>query len=153
LLNAEALLMDYLVPYWNLRMSFWLTVATGVLLLWQYLGAKGTGAHVLRWALAFGLSIFVVYMNTQSVMSQPRVAITNPWHIRFMAFHQNVGLIYFVLMAVIPLLGIALMAARRLRWRRSSVLHAAHRWIGYAAGICWLCSNIASEIGSRIPRT
>lgn len=145
--------MDRLLPYWNLRISFWLTAATGALLLWQYLGVKGTGGHVLRWAGAFGLSIFVVYMNTQSVMSQPRVTITNPAHMHFMAFHQQVGLIYFALMAVMPLLGVTLIAAGRLHWRRRDLLHAMHKWTGYAAGICWLCSNIASEIGSRIPRT
>jgi hypothetical protein len=149
----EAPAMDYLLPYWNLRISFWLTAATGVLLLWQYLGAKGTGGHVVRWATAFGLSIFVVYMNTQSVMSQPRVVITNPWHMHFMAFHQNVGLVYFALMAVMPLLGVTLIAAARWRWRGRGLLHAVHKWTGYAAGICWLCSNIASEIGTRIPRT
>ncbi|MGH8337435.1 MAG: hypothetical protein ACRETL_11580, partial [Gammaproteobacteria bacterium] len=91
--------------------------------------------------------------NTQSVMSQPRVVITNPWHIHFMAFHQSVGVIYFALMAVMPVLGVTLMAARRRRWRATGLLRAAHGWTGYATGICWLCSNIASEIGSRIPRT
>jgi hypothetical protein len=149
----EAPPMDYLLHYWNLRISFWLTLTTGVLLMWQYLGAKGTAGHVLRWAGAFGLSIFVVYMNTQSVMSQPRAVITNPWHIQVMAFHQNVGLIYFALMAVLPFMGVTLMAAGRRRWRRRGLLLATHKWTSYAAGICWLCSNIASEIGSRIPRT
>lgn len=144
--------MHYLLPYWNLRISFWLTAATGILLLWQYFGAKGTGGHVLRWASAFGLSIFVVYMNTQSVMNQPRVSITNPWHIHFMAFHQNVGLIYFALMALLPFLGVTLMAAGHWRWRATGLLHGVHQWTSYGAGICWLCSNIASEIGSRIPR-
>ena len=81
--------MDYLLEHWNLRISFWLTAATGIVLLWQYIGAKGRGGHVLRWASALALSIFVVYMNTESVLNQPRVAITNPWHMRFMGFHQD----------------------------------------------------------------
>jgi hypothetical protein len=32
-------------------------------------------------------------------------------------------------------------------------LRFVHRWAGYATGIFWLISNIASEIGSRIPRS
>jgi hypothetical protein len=151
-LGAEVSAMDYLLAHWNLRLSFWLTATTGVLLLWQYIGAKGTFGHLTRWAFAFGLSIFVVYMNTESVLNQPRVSITNQWHLRFMSFHQNVGLIYFALMALMPLLGILLMAAIRWRWTGVRILHLVHRVAGYAAGICWLLSNTASEIGSRIPR-
>jgi hypothetical protein len=144
--------MDYLLAHWNLRISFWLTAATGALLLWQYIGAKGRAGHVLRWASALGLSVFVVYMNTESVVNRPRVAITNAWHLRFMGFHQDVGLIYFALMAVMPLLGIALMASHRWRWSAAAALRTTHKWTGYAAGLCWLMSNTASEIGSRIPR-
>lgn len=145
--------MDYILAHWNLRISFWLTAATGVILSWQYIAAKGSTGHVLRWASAFGLSIFVVYMNTESVLNQPRVPITNRWHMSFLGFHQDVGLIYFALMAIMPLLGIALMASMRWQWRAADALHIAHRWAGYAAGFCWLLSNTASEIGSRIPRT
>jgi hypothetical protein len=32
-------------------------------------------------------------------------------------------------------------------------LRFLHRWSGYGTGIFWLISNIASEIGSRIPRS
>jgi hypothetical protein len=145
--------MDYLLAHWNLRISFWLTAVTGVLLLWQYIGGKGTAGHILRWAFAFGLSIFVVYMNTESVLNQPRAVITNPWHMRVMGFHQDVGLVYFSLMAIMPLLGIGLMASVRWRWSAAGALRITHRWAGYAAGFCWLVSNTASEIGSRIPRT
>lgn len=145
--------MSYLLPFWNYRISFWLTVVTGILLFWQYPGAKGTVGHVIRWAGALLLSLFVVYMNTAMVLSRPRVAITNPWHIRLMAFHQSVGLIYFALMAVMPLLGITLMVAVRRGWRNKAAVRATHRYAGYAAGICWLVSNLASEIGSRIPLT
>jgi len=144
--------MDYMLAHWNLRISFWLTATTGVLLVWQIIGAKGTAGHVLRWALAFGLSIFVVYMNTESVLNQPRVAITNPWHMRVMGFHQDVGLVYFALMAIMPLLGITLMASAWKQWPAAAVLRVMHRWAGYMAGFCWLVSNTASEIGSRIPR-
>jgi hypothetical protein len=56
------------------------------------------------------LSLFVVYMNTVMVLSQPPMRITNLWQIRFMAFHQNMGLIYFALLAAMPLLGVSLMA-------------------------------------------
>src|SRR5437016_3150776 len=77
----------------------------------------------------------------------------DPCHIRLMEFHQNVGLIYFALMALIPFLGGALMVAVRRGGRAPATLRAAHKWVGYAAGISWLASNIASEIGSRIPRT
>jgi hypothetical protein len=145
--------VDSLLPYWNLRISFWLTAATGVLLIWQYIGLKGTGGHLLRWASAFGLSIFVVYMNTASVLNQPRVSITNQWHMRLMGFHQDVGLAYFVLMAMMPLPGIALVALLRWRLPGAGALRLAHRWIAIAAGFCWLVSNIASEVGSQIPRT
>ncbi|HEY2108162.1 MAG TPA: hypothetical protein VGH29_20355 [Candidatus Binataceae bacterium] len=145
--------MSYLLPFWNYRFSFCLTLLTGVLLLWQYPGAKGTAGHVARWALALFLSVFVVYMNTATVMNQPPVQITNPWHIRLMEFHQNVGLIYFALMALIPFLGGALMVAVRRGGLAPATLRAAHKWVGYATGISWLASNIASEIGSRIPRT
>jgi len=144
--------MNHLLPFWNYPISFSLTLVTGVLLLWQYPGAKGTLGHVMRWAAALSLSVFVVYMNTVTVLNQPPAPITNPWHLRFMEFHQNVGLIYFGLMTAMPVLGGSLMLAMRHRWRKSAALRAAHKWAGYAAGTCWLTSNIASEIGSRIPR-
>jgi hypothetical protein len=145
--------MNYLLPFWNYRISAGLTLLTGVLLLWQYPGAKGTAGHVTRWALALLLSVFVVYMNTTMVLNQPPAYITNAWHIRLLAFHQNVGLVYFALMALMPVLGGSLMLALGLRSRYATVVRTAHEFAGYAAGICWLASNIASEIGSRIPRT
>jgi hypothetical protein len=147
------MIVNYLLPFWNYQISAGLTLLTGVLLLWQYPGAKGTAGHITRWALALVLSVFVVYMNTVTVLNQPWAPITNVWHIRFLAFHQSVGLIYFALMALMPVLGASLMLALRLRWRRANVWRTAHRLAGYTAGICWLTSNIASEIGSRIPRT
>ena len=143
--------MNYSVPFWNYPISFSLTLVTGVLLMWQYPGAKGTVGHVTRWASALFISVFVVYMNTVTALNQPPVPITNPWHLRFMGFHQNVGLIYFGLMAVMPVLGGSLMVAMRYGWRKSAALRAAHKWAGYTAGASWLASNIASEIGSRIP--
>jgi hypothetical protein len=145
--------MSYLLAFWNYRISAGLTLLTGVLLLWQYPGAKGTAGHITRWALALFLSVFVVFMNTTTVLHQPPAHITNTWHIRLLAFHQNVGLIYFALMALMPFLGGSLMLARRVRGRNGSLLRNAHKLAGYSAGICWLASNIASEIGSRIPRT
>ena len=144
--------MNHLFALWNYRISASLTLLTGVLLLWQYPGAKGTAGHIIRWAVALFLSVLVVYMNTVTVLNQPPGPITNIWHIRLLAFHQNVGLIYFALMAVMPVLGGSLMLTRRLRSADSKALRAAHKYAGYAAGICWLASNIASEIGSRIPR-
>jgi hypothetical protein len=144
--------VNYLVPFWNYPISFSLTLVTGVLLLWQYPGAKGTVGHVTRWASALFISVFVVYMNTVTALNQPPMPITNLWHVRFMAFHQNVGLIYFGLMAAMPVLGGSLMVTIRHGGRRSTALRAAHKWAGYATGACWLASNIASEIGSRIPR-
>ena len=142
--------MSYLFSFWSYPISATLTLLTGVLLLWQYPGAKGTAGHVARWAVALFLSVFVVYMNTVTVLNLPPGPITNPWHIRLLAFHQNVGMVYFALMALMPVLGVSMLFARRTR--NSTVLQAAHRYAGYAAGICWLISNIASEIGSRIPR-
>jgi hypothetical protein len=68
-----------------------------------------------------------------------------------MEFHQNVGLIYFALMALMPFLGGSLLVASRAGGQKPAALQAAHRWLGYAAGIAWLVSNIASEIGSRVP--
>jgi hypothetical protein len=56
------------------------------------------------------------------------------------------------LMALMPVLGGSLMLALKLRWRNATVLRTTHKFAGYAAGICWLASNLASEIGSRIPR-
>jgi len=144
--------MEYLVQFWNYRISSVLTATTGLLVLWQYFGSKGTLSHVIRWAAILLLSLFVVYMNTVMVLSQPPIRITNVWHIRFMAFHQSMGLIYFALLAVMPLLGLSLMAAVRYRWPAAAALRFAHRWAGYATGIFWLISNVASEIGSRIPR-
>ena len=143
--------MDYLLPFWNYPISFSLTLVTGALLFWQYPGAKGTLGHVMRWAVALLLSVFVVYMNTVTALNQPRTPITNLWHLRFMEFHQNVGLVYFALMAVMPLLGGSLMVAMR-RGRKSAFLRTVHKWAGYSTGACWLASNIASEIGTRIPR-
>jgi hypothetical protein len=145
--------MNYLLPFWNYQLSAGLTLLTGILLLWQYPGAKGTAGHIIRWAMALLLSVFGVYMYTITVLNQPRTPITNIWHIRLLAFHQNVGLIYFALMALMPVLGASLMLALRLRSRRAKVWRTAHRFVGYAAGIFWLVSNIASQIGSRIPRT
>jgi len=145
--------MEHLVEFWNYRISSGLTAATGLLLLWQYFGSKGTLSHVIRWAAILLLSIFVVYMNTLVVFRQPQIQITNHWHIQFMAFHQNIGLIYFGLLIAMPLLGVSLMAAIRYRWPGVGALRFAHRWAGYATGVSWLISNIASEIGSRIPRT
>jgi len=103
--------------------------------------------------LALFLSVFVVYMNTATVLNQPPAHITNAWHTRLLAFHQNVGLVYFALMVLMPVLGGSLMFALKLRTRNATVLRMAHKFAGYMAGICWLASNIASEIGSRIPRT
>jgi hypothetical protein len=145
--------MEHLVQFWNYRISSGLTGITGLLLLWQYFGSKGTRSHVIRWAAILLLSVFVVYMNTVMVLSQPPMRITNLWHIRFMAFHQNMGLIYFALLAAMPLLGVSLMASVRCRWTGAVALRFVHRWAGYATGIFWLISNIASEIGSRIPRS
>jgi hypothetical protein len=145
--------VNHLLSLWNYPFSASLTLLTGVLLLWQYPGRKGTFGHVTRWGVALSLSVFVVYMNTATVLNQPRTPITNPWHLRFMEFHQNFGLIYFGLMALMPLLGGSLMAALRLGWVRPTALRLVHRWAAYAAGGCWLASNIASEIGTRIPRT
>jgi hypothetical protein len=145
--------VNALFLFWNYPLSASLTLLTGVLLLWQYPGAKGTLGHVVRWAAALSLSVFVVYMNTVTVLNQPRTPITNPWHLRFMQFHQNVGLIYFGLMALMPLLGGSLMVALRLGWLKPTALRFVHRWAAYAAGACWLASNLASEIGTRIPRT
>jgi hypothetical protein len=142
--------MSYLFSFWSYPISATLTLLTGVLLLWQYPGAKGTAGHIARWAIALFLSVFVVYMNTVTVLNLPPGPITNPWHIRLLAFHQNVGMVYFALMLLMPVLGVSVMVARGTR--NSAVLQAAHRYAGYAAGICWLVSNIASEIGSRIPR-
>ena len=106
----------------------------------------------MRWAAALFLSVFVVYMNTVTVLNQPRRRLPIPGHIHLMEFHQNMGLIYFGLMAVMPVLGGSLMLAMRHGWRTSAALRAAHKWAGYATGAFWLVSNIASEIGSRIPR-
>jgi hypothetical protein len=145
--------MEHLVQFWNCRISSGLTGITGVLLLWQYFGSKGTFSHVIRWAAILLLSVFVVYMNTVMVLRQPPMRITNLWHIRFMAFHQNMGLIYFALLAAMTLLGVSLMIAVRSRWTGRAALRFVDRWAGYATGIFWLISNIASEIGSRIPRT
>jgi len=145
--------MNYLLPFWNYRISAGLTLLTGLLLLWQYPGAKGTPGHITRWALALFLSVFVVYMNTATALNQPPAHITNAWHTRLLAFHQNVGLVYFALMVLMPVLGGSLMFALKLRTRNATVLRMAHKFAGYMAGICWLASNIASEIGSRIPRT
>src|SRR5260370_4910236 len=125
--------MSYLLPFWNYRISATLTLLTGILLLWQYPGAKGTAGHIARWAVALFLSVFVVYMNTVTVLNQPRGPITNPWHIRLLSFHQNVGLIYFALMALIPVLRASLMLAPTLRSRTSTVLRSAHRYARYAA--------------------
>jgi hypothetical protein len=146
-------MFNYLLSWWNYQISAGLTLLTGVLLLWQYPGAKGTAGHISRWALALLLSVFVVYMNTATVLNQPPAPITNPWHIRLLAFHQNVGLFYFALMALMPVLGGSLILALRFRSQNATVLRTAHKFAGYAAGVCWLVSNIASEIGSRIPRT
>src|ERR1700722_11139627 len=99
----------------------------------------------MRWAVALFLSVFVVYMNTVTALNQPPVPITNRWHVRFMEFLQNVGLIYFGLMTAMPVLGGSVMVAIRLGWRTSAALRAAHKWAGYATGACWLASNIASE--------
>jgi hypothetical protein len=146
--------MEYLVYFWNYRISAGFTAMTGLLLLWQYWGPKGTFSHVVRWAAILLLSVFVVYMNTEKVLRQhPPIRITNVWHIRLMAFHQNMGLVYFALLAAMPLLGGSLMAAVRYRWRGEATLRFVHRWAGYGTGIFWLISNIASEIGSRIPRS
>jgi hypothetical protein len=145
--------MSSVLPFWNYQISAGLTVLTGVLLLWQYPGAKGTAGHIARWALALLLSVFVVYMNTATALNQPPLRITNAWHIRLLSFHQNVGLIYFGLMALMPILGGSLMIAVRFRAQVATALRSAHKFAGYAAGICWLASNIASEIGSRVPRT
>ena len=145
--------MEHLAQFWNYRISSGLTGITGLLLLWQYFGSKGTLGHVIRWATILLLSVGVVYVNTVKVISQPPMRITNLWHIRFMAFHQNMGLIYFALLAAMPLLGVSLIAAVRYRWTGQGALRFAHRWAGYATGIFWLISNIASEIGSRIPRS
>ena len=145
--------MEYLVQFWNYRISFAFTAITGLLLLWQYFGSKGTLSHILRRAAILLLSVLVVYMNTVKVLSQPPIRITNIWHIRLMAFHQNMGLVYFALLAAMPLLGGSLMAAVRYRWRGAAALRFVHRWAGYGTGIFWLISNIASEIGSRVPRT
>jgi hypothetical protein len=145
--------MNYLLPFWNYQISAGLTLLTGVLILWQYPGAKGTAGQITRWALALLLSVFVVYMNTATVLNQPPAHIINAWHIRLLAFHQNVGLIYFGLMALMPVLGGSLIVALRRRWQNATVLRATHKFAGYTAGICRLVSNIASEIGSRIPRT
>jgi hypothetical protein len=145
--------MEYLVGFWNYRISSGFTAITGLFLLWQYLGSKGTLSHVIRWAVILLLSVLVVYMNTVKVLSQPPIRITNLWHMRLMAFHQNMGLIYFALLAAMPLLGGSLIATVRYRWRGAAALRIVHRWAGYATGIFWLISNIASEIGSRIPPT
>ena len=144
--------MNFLLRFWNYPISFSLTLLTGVLLLWQLAGPKGTIGHLARWAAALFLSVFVVYMNTVTVLNLPPGPITNRWHIRLMGFHQNVGLVYFALMVVMPLLGGPLMVARRRGWRSSGVLRFLHKWAAYAAAASWLVSNIASEIGSRIPR-
>jgi hypothetical protein len=145
--------MENFVQFWNYRISSGLTAITGLLLLWQYFAPKGTLRHIIRWTAILLLSVFVVYMNTLMVLSQPSIGITNLWHIRLMAFHQNVGLVYFVLLAAMPFLGVSLMAAVRYRWAAATALRFAHRWAGHGTGIFWLISNIASEIGSRIPRT
>jgi hypothetical protein len=97
--------MEYLVQFWNYRISSGLTGITGLLLLRQYWGSKGTLSHVIRWAAILLLSVLVVYMNTVKVLSQPPIRITNIWHIRLMGFHQNMGLVYFALLAAMPLLG------------------------------------------------
>lgn len=78
--------MDYLLPFWNHRISAGLTLLTGVLLLWQYPAAKGTAGYIIRWALALFLSVFVVYMNTPqpSLTSRLRTlripGISGFWH-------------------------------------------------------------------------
>jgi hypothetical protein len=105
--------MEQLVQFWNYRISSGLTGLTGLLLLWQYFGSKGTLGHFVRCAALLLLSLFVVYMNTIMVLSQPPMRITNLWHIRFMAFHQNMGLVYFALLAAMRLFGGSLMAAVR----------------------------------------
>jgi hypothetical protein len=48
--------MEYLVQFWNYRISSGLTGITGLLLLWQYLGSKGTLGHIIRWAAILLLS-------------------------------------------------------------------------------------------------
>jgi hypothetical protein len=57
-------------------MSMRLTILTGILFLWQYPGAEGTAGHITRLALALFLSVFVVYMNTATVLNQPPAHIT-----------------------------------------------------------------------------
>jgi hypothetical protein len=38
--------MNYLLPFWNYQISAGVTLLTGVLLLWQYAGAKGIVGHI-----------------------------------------------------------------------------------------------------------
>jgi hypothetical protein len=57
-------------------MSTRLTILTGILFLWQYPGAEGIAGHITRLALALFLSVFVVYMNTATVLNQPPAHIT-----------------------------------------------------------------------------
>jgi hypothetical protein len=88
--------MGYLLPFWNYRISAGLTLLTGIRVLWQYPGAKGTAGHITRSALALLLSVFVVYMNTATVLNQPLATITNAWRIRLLAFPKcGLGLLWF----------------------------------------------------------
>src|SRR2546429_9553126 len=59
---------------------------------------RGTAGHIARWALMLAVSVFVVDMNTATALNRPPAQITNTWHTRLLAFHPNVGLIYFALM-------------------------------------------------------
>lgn len=82
--------MNYSVPFWNYPISFSLTFATGILLLWQYPGAKGTVGHVTRWASALFVTVFVVHMNTVTALNQPPMPITNLWQVRFVHTYEHI---------------------------------------------------------------
>ena len=144
--------MIHLLAFWNYRISASLTLLTGVLLLWQFPGAKGTAGHIARWAVALFLSVFVVLHEhadrSKSAggahyesMAHPVAGFPSECGLDLLRFDgaDACSRRIFDAGAKAPTAGLN-RAARRAQicWLRG--------------GKCWLASNIASEIGSRIPR-
>lgn len=109
-----------------MKLTSWLTLGTGILILWQLFDRKGDWKHITRWVAIFASSVFVVVFNSKTNPA--------PWdNLPFIA-HILYGAIFFLMVGiVVPILGLKLKRTafryRLIPWKCFSVRLTCSCWV------------------------
>lgn len=116
-----------------MALTMWLTIATGLLLFWQFYGKKGTYWHIFRWFLIFVFSAAVVIINTLNTPTSSEI-----WNNVAFVFHIIFGSLFFVGLVITPVIG--------WKFRRNPELRPWKRLSAYSTLIFWILSMVAAVL-------